>query len=105
MLVGIILHLGRNYAPYKSGPNILKDLIELKNFIPEKLPSCKKTTVSSPRVHTDQKSAKKNNEIFINRLRKQDIPYITHNSIIHKHLSRDGLHLDSVLYSKELISD
>ena len=38
----IILHLGTNDAPYNSGTNILKDMIELKNFILEKLPSCKK---------------------------------------------------------------
>ena len=29
----IILHLCTNNAPYKSGTNILKYLIELKNFI------------------------------------------------------------------------
>ena len=38
----IILHLGTNDAPYKFDTNILKDLIELKNFILEKWPSCKK---------------------------------------------------------------
>ena len=38
----IILHLGTNDALYKSCTNILKDLIELKDFILEKLPSCKK---------------------------------------------------------------
>ena len=38
----IILHLGTNDTPYKYGTNILKDLIELKDFILEKLPSCKK---------------------------------------------------------------
>ena len=38
----IILHLGINDAPYKSGTDILKDLIELKDFILEKSPSCKK---------------------------------------------------------------
>ena len=36
----IILHLGINNAPYKSDTDILKDLIELKDFIREKLPSC-----------------------------------------------------------------
>ena len=36
----IILHLGTNDAPYKSDTDILKDLIELKDFIREKLPSC-----------------------------------------------------------------
>ena len=38
----IILHLGTNDAPYKSGNDILNDLIELKDFILEKSPSCKK---------------------------------------------------------------
>ena len=38
----IILHLGTDYTCYKSGANILKDLIELKDFTLEKLPSCKK---------------------------------------------------------------
>ena len=38
----IILDLGTNDAHYKSVTNILKDLIELKDFILEKLPSCKK---------------------------------------------------------------
>ena len=38
----IILHLGTDYTHYKSGANILKDLIELKDFTLEKLPSCKK---------------------------------------------------------------
>ena len=37
----IILHLGTNDAPYKSDTDILKDLIELKDFILEKSPSCK----------------------------------------------------------------
>ena len=40
----IILHFGTNDAPCKSDTNILKDLIELKDFILEKLPSCKKNT-------------------------------------------------------------
>ena len=38
----IILHLGTNDAPYKSDTDILKDLIELKDFILDKWPSCKK---------------------------------------------------------------
>ena len=38
----IVLRLGTNDAPYKSDTEILKDLIELKDFILEKSPSCKK---------------------------------------------------------------
>ena len=67
----IILHLGTNDAPYKSDIDILKDLIELKNFILEKSPSCKKITLSTPAVRSDRESAKKNDERFTNRLKKQ----------------------------------
>ena len=38
----IILHLGTNDGPYKSGTNTLKDLIEMKGFILVKLLDCKK---------------------------------------------------------------
>ena len=88
----IILHLGTNDAPYKSDTDILKDLIELKDFILEKSPSCKKITLSTPAVRTDRENAKKNNENLTNRLKKQGIPYITHDNITHKHLYRDSLY-------------
>ena len=65
----IILHLGTNDTPYKYGTNILKDLIELKDFVLEKLLSCKKKTLSSPTVRTDKESASKSNEILTNRLK------------------------------------
>ena len=95
----IILHLGTNDAPYKSDTDILKDLIELKDFILEKSPSCKKITLSTPKVRTDRESAKKNNENLTNRLKKQGIPYIMHDNVTHKHLYRNGLHLNSVGFS------
>ena len=95
----IILHLGTNDAPYKSDIDILKDLIELKNFILEKSPSCKKITLFTPTVRTDRESAKKNDESFTKRLKKQGIPDITHDNITHKYLYRDDLHLNSVGFS------
>ena len=42
----ILLHLDTNDAPCKSCADILKDLIELKDFIQEKSPSCKKITLA-----------------------------------------------------------
>ena len=95
----VILHYGRNDATYKFGSNILKDLIQLKNFILKKLPSCKKTTFLSPAVHVDKPCTKKNNKIFTNRLKEQGIPYITHGNIVHKHLYGDGLRLNLVCSS------
>ena len=94
----IILYLGTNDAPYKSGTYILKDLIELKDFILEKLPSYKRITLLSPTVRTDKESARKNNEVLTNRLKEQGIPYITHDNV-HKYLYCDSLHLNSVVYS------
>ena len=95
----IILHLCTNNAPYKSDTDILKDLIELKNFILENLPSYKKITLSSTAVHTDKESATKNNENLTNTLKEQNIPSVAHNSITHKHLYPDCLHLNSVGFS------
>ena len=95
----IILHLGTNDAPYKSDTDILKDLIELKDFILEKSPSCKRITLSTPTVRNDRENTKKSNENLTNRLKKQGIPYIAHDNITHKHLYCDGLHLNSVGFS------
>ena len=57
----IILRLGTNDAPYKSGTDIVKDLIELKDFFRDKLPRCKKLTLLLSTVHTDKNDAEKNN--------------------------------------------
>ena len=92
----IILHFRTNDSPYKSDTNILKDLIELKYFILEKLPNCKKITLSSPAFRIDRENAKIRNENFTNRLEEQGIPYITHNNITHKHLRSGGLRPNSV---------
>ena len=92
----IILHLCTNNAPYKSDTDILKDLIELKHFILENLPSYKKITLSSTAVHTDKESATKNNENLTNTLKEQNIPSVAHNSITHKHLYPDCLQLNSI---------
>ena len=111
----IILNVGTNHAPYKSDTDILKDLIELKDFILETSPRCKRITLSTPTVRNDRERAKKNTENLTNRLKKQGIPYITHDNITHKRLNREGLHLNSVgvsilaetflLYSEKLTSD
>ena len=77
----------------------MKDLIELKGFLLEKSPSCKKITLLSPTVRNDRENAKKNDENLTNRLKTQGIPYMTHNNITHEHLYHDGLHLYSLGFS------
>ena len=93
------LHFGTNDAPYRTGTNITKDLIVLKDFILQKLPSCKKITLLSLTVSTDKESAKKSNQAFTNRLKEEVITFITRDNIIHEHLYQDGLHLNSVRFS------
>ena len=55
----------------KYDTDILKDLIELKDFILEKSPSCKAITLSTPTVRTDRENPQKNNENLTNRLKEQ----------------------------------
>ena len=71
-LENIILYFGTNQTPYKSGTNILKDLIALNDFIMDKLGNLRKfknITRTSPAVHSDKESSKKNDETFTNRLK------------------------------------
>ena len=65
-------------------------------FIKEKHPGCKKITLSAPIIRTDNYNSNKENESFISSLIKSDVPYITHDYIIKKHLYRDGLHLNRI---------
>ena len=43
----IILNLGTNDAPYKSGTNIPKDMIELKDFILQKISKKERKKITS----------------------------------------------------------
>ena len=92
----VILHVGTNDAPYKGGSDISNEILELMRFIKEKHPGCKKITLSTPIIRTDNYNANKENERFISSLNKSDVSYITHDNIIKKHLYRDGLHLNRI---------
>ena len=69
----IILDIRTKDAPYKSESDILTEVLDLKNFIIEKHPDCKKITLPTPIIR---------NESFIC------------NNIIQKCLNRDSLHLN-----------
>ena len=92
----VTLHVGTNDAPYKAGSDISNEILELMRFINEKYPDCKKITLSAPIIRTDNCNANKTNESFISSLYKSDASYITHDSIIKKHLYRFGLHLNKI---------
>ena len=60
----IILHIGTNYAPYKSGSDILNVILDLKNFIKEKYPDCMKITLFTPTIRNDNENPKNKIKLF-----------------------------------------
>ena len=52
------------------------------NFIKEKHPDCKKTTLSTPIICIDSYNAHKVNESFVSSLKESDMSYITYCNII-----------------------
>ena len=80
----VILHVGTNDSPCKAGSDISNEILELRRFIKEKHPACKKITLSAPIICTDNYNANKENESFISSLNKSDVSYITLYNIIKK---------------------
>ena len=95
----ILLHLDTNDAPLNLVLMFWKIWLNWRISFRRSHPAVNKITLSSPAVRTDRENVKKNNENLTNRLKKQGIPYIAHDNIAHKHLYRDGLHLNSVGFS------
>ena len=57
----IILYVDTSDASYKAGSDILNGILELTNFIKEKRPDCKKITLSTPIICTDNYNVNKEN--------------------------------------------
>ena len=85
----IILYVGTNDAPYKTGLDISSEILELMNFIKETHPDCKKITLSAPVISTNNYNANNENENFIISLKESSVSYITHDNIIKKHIGMD----------------
>ena len=87
----VIIHIGTDDAPHKSGSDILKKVLDLKNFTKENDPNCKKITLLVPNICNSIEKVTKENKNFIKSLEKLDMPHIINDNIIQKYLNRIGL--------------
>ena len=88
----IVLHMGTNNAPYCTPEKMVDQILGLKNFILQKLPTCD-IIISIPTLRTDNTTANIRNNLFVNYLKKLNIKLILYDNIEKKHLNYRGLHL------------
>ena len=89
----LILHIGTNDAAYKPVDDILNELIKLKTFISEQLPTCK-IVISQPTTRNDNLKAKVTINHLINKLDILGIPTIDNSNIGLEQLGKRGIHLN-----------
>ena len=66
---GIVLHMGANNAPYCMPEKMVDQILGLKKFILQKLPTCD-IIISTPMLRTENKTANKRNNLFVSHLKK-----------------------------------
>ena len=88
----ILLHMGTNNAPYSTPEKMVDQILGLKNFILQKLPTCE-IIISTPTLRTDNTTANNRNNLFVNHLKKLNIKLILNDNNKKKHLNYRGLHL------------
>ena len=88
----IVLHMGTNNAPYCTPEKMVGQILGLKNFILQKLPTCE-IIISTPTLRTDNTTANNQNNLFVNHLKKLNIKLILNDNFEKKHLNYRGLHL------------
>ena len=88
----IVLLMGTNNAPYCTPEKMVDQILGLKNFILQKLPTCE-IIISTPTLRTDNTTANNRNNLFVNHLKKLNIKLILNDNIEKKHLNYRGLHL------------
>ena len=98
----IVLHMGTSNAPYCTPEKMIDQILGLKNFIFQKLPTCE-IIISTPTMRTDNIIANNRNNLFVNHLKKLNIKLILNNNIEKKHLNYRGfhLHMSGVIKSSE----
>ena len=88
----IVLHMGTNNDPYCTPEKMVGQILGLKNFILQKLPTCE-IIISSPTLRKDNTTANNRKNLFINHLKKLNIKLILNDNIEKKHLNYRELHL------------
>ena len=89
----IVLHTGTDNAPYCTQEKMVDQILGIKNFILQKLPTCE-YIISTPTLRTgNNTTANKQNNLFVNPSKKLNIKLILNDNIEKKHLTYQGLHL------------
>ena len=84
--------MGTNSAPYCTPEKMVDQILRLKNFILQKLPTCE-IIISTSTLRTDNTTANNRNNLFVNHLKKLNIKLILNDNFEKKHLNYRGLHL------------
>ena len=77
--------MGTNNAPYCTPEKMVEQILGLKNFILQKLPTCE-IIISTSTLRADNITANKRNNLFENHLKKLNIK-LTLNRGLHLRLS------------------
>ena len=88
----IVLHMGTNNAPYCTPEKMVDQILGIKNFILQKLPTCE-IIISTRTLRTDDTTANNRFNLFVNHLKKLNIKLTLNGNIEKKHLNFRGLHL------------
>ena len=91
---GIILMIGTNDAVDKGSHEILNELLDLKNWIPTKLPETK-VIISCPTIRRDNQKARLTILRLRSNLQQLDINLISNENVLEEHLAYKGLHLNN----------
>ena len=89
----IILHIGTNDAVSKMSRQILNELLQLKQYILNTLPTCR-VVVSRPTIRTHNSKAALNLSNFSKLLRQLEVDFHDNVNINEVHLGKKGLHLN-----------
>ena len=89
----IMLHIGTNDAVSKMSRQILDELLQLKQYILNALPTCR-VIVSRPTIRTHKNKAVLNLSNFNKLLRQLEVEFSDNVNIKEVHLGKKGLHLN-----------
>ena len=84
----IVLHTGTNNARYYTPEKMVDQILGLKNFILQKLQTFE-IVISTPTLRTDNTTASKRNNLFLNHLKKLKIKLILKDNIEKNNLNVD----------------
>ena len=89
----VILHVGTNDAIDYEANDIVKKMLQVKEFIKLRVPNCK-VIISKPIKRHDNDNASHTMEEVISQFQKLTIDIIGHENIEKKQLGKRGLHLN-----------